>query len=148
LVATKHALELIKNVAKGLALPTLSTSELLREALEASETLAATKWVTLAEGVLPAKRILRLLITCHACLVVDTSLSLVAQRLVRVVDLSKLFLGLFAGVHIRMKLLGHLKVGLLDIGLGSVPVQPKHPIIVIIGRARAIAGSATVFPSE
>ena len=134
LLATEHLLELLKDVSKGTA-PGASTSlrppELVRETLEACKTLASSEGATSpSERVLPTKGVLRLLIARHSCLVIHSSLPIVTQSLVSVVDLAKLFLRLCRRVHIWMVLFGELKVSLLDVGLRRVPIHIEHRVEV------------------
>lgn len=112
----EHFLEFIEDVTKGaLACPTLRPLKLIREAFESGESLAAAEGPTSSKRSLPTEWVLSLLITCHSCLVIDATLIVITKRLVRVVNLGKLFLGLCARVHIWMVLLCHLKVGFFDI---------------------------------
>ena len=77
LLTTEHLFKLIENISKGGATSPLRPSELLREALEASKSLTTCKWIATAKGPLPSERILSLLITSHASLIVNTPLIII-----------------------------------------------------------------------
>ena len=120
-ITSKHLLELIENITKRLALATLGSSKLLTEAFKASKALATTKWIA-TEGALTSKRILSLLISSHASLIVDTSLALITKCLVSIVDFRKLLLSFLTRVHIWMVFLRKLEVSLLNISLGCISI--------------------------
>jgi len=112
----EHLLEFIEDVTEGaLASPTLRSLKLIREAFESGESLPASEGPASSEGTLPTERVLSLLIASHSCLVIDATLTVIAECLVRVVNLGKLLLGLSTRVHIWMVLLRQLKVGFFDI---------------------------------
>lgn len=112
LLLSEKLLELFKYVAEWTLSGAASTKCLVLEAFEAREaTEAATES---AERVLSR---LLLLVARHTRAVIHSFLVLVSERLISFVDLSKLFLGSLALVHIWMVLFGFLEVRLLDVTL-------------------------------
>ena len=122
LLSTKHLLELVENVTKGLTLASLSPLKLVREAYKTGESLTTAKWIA-SEGALTTEWILSLLVARHTGLIIDTSLSFITKRLIRVVNRGKLLLSLLTRVDIRMVLLGELEVSLLHIRLRCISVD-------------------------
>lgn len=132
--SAKHLLKLFKNVAKGTPSWSTSPSELLRKtfkSLEASESLAkgsirSLEWILAAEGVLG------LLVASHTSLIINPPLAVITKRLVRIVDLSKLLLGLRRVIDIRVVLFGKLEVTFLDVCRRGIPVHAEHIVEVIL----------------
>ena len=103
------------------------------EAFETFKTLEALteRSISSLEWVLSPKWILCLLISRHSSLVIDSSLVLITQCLIRIIDLGELFLCLGGLVHIWMVLFGELKVALFDVRLGCSSLQTQYIVVVI-----------------
>ena len=116
LIATEHLFKLLKDVPeRRLAWTSLLSSKLLREAFKASETLTTPKWISTSKRSLTSEGVLSLLVACHSSLIIDTTLAIITESLVGIVNLGKLFLGLSTRINIWMVLLRELKVRLLDV---------------------------------
>lgn len=128
LLLSEELLELFKYVAEGTlsAGATLATSKLLvLETFEAREAAEAA-----SESAERVSSRLLLLVTSHASTVVDALLALVSERLIRLVDLSELFLGTCAPVHIGMVFFSFLEIRLLDVNLRGTLLGSKDFIEV------------------
>ena len=151
LISTKHLLEFLEDVAEPSLTSTTSLclSKLLREAFEASETLAASsERSTSTEWALAPKRILSLLITSHSCLIVNSALALITESLVGIVDFRELLLGFLARVDIGMVLLSKLKVTLLDVVLVCASVDSKQVVVIFLLISTTPSSSAATSPGE
>lgn len=132
ILTSKHLLEFFKDVTEASRLLTLS--ELLRESLEAFKTLESTpsKWVVCPlEWVLSTERILCLLVSCHASLIINPPFVLITQGFIRVVNLGKFLFSLRGFVHIWMVLLGKLEVALFNIRLRCASIDSKSAVKVV-----------------
>ena len=135
--STKHLLEFVEYVSErraSLLLPALF--ELAIEAFESTKAL--TEGVsTAAEGILSSKGVLRLLVTSHASLIVNSSLAIVTESLVSIAEFGELFLCLRCLVDIWMVFLCELEVCLLDISCRCVLVDSKSSVEVIAASTTA-----------
>lgn len=131
--ASEHFLEFFENIPKSSTLwSSSSLSELLLEAFKTSET--PTKRTSRPKRSLPAKWILSLFITCHASLVVNSSLLVITQRLICVVDRCKLFFRFWCFVDIRMVLLGQFEVCFLNFVLRRIFRNSKLLVKILLAQ--------------
>lgn len=106
LTTTKHLLKLFKNIAE-------TTLLLAAEATSLTATWEATKAF---EGItLTTEWILSLLVTSHARLIIDTSLLVITQSFVRVVNRSEFVLCLRGFIDVGVVLLSELEVSFLNL---------------------------------
>ena len=143
-LASEHLLKLIENVAKWTGTRTLRSPELIREAFEPGEPLStATERTSGSKWTLPSKRILSLLVSRHSSLVVDATLIIIIQSLVRIIDFTKLLFSFCTGVHIWMILLSQLEVCLFDVWSACIPIQIEKLIKIFVVRWCVIITSTT-----
>jgi len=83
---TEHFLKLFENVTKASSLTSEAPLSSATTTLLETTTGEAT-WEAATEGILTTEWVLSLLISSHASLIVNTSLLVVAESLIRVVDL-------------------------------------------------------------
>ena len=121
-LTAKHFLKLFEYVAE----PTLRSSpfvELARETFKPPEAPLA-KWIASScKWVLATERILCLLVSSHSCLIINSPLVIITQRLVSVVDFAEFLLGLRCFVYVRMILLGKFEICFFNVRLRCTPIN-------------------------
>lgn len=128
LVSAKKLLEFFKDISEWVLLTTLlSTAKLIMESFKARETLRSltksAEWILLS---------LLLFISSHTCLIVNPLFRIIAKCLICFINLSKLFFGTLALIHVWMKLFSPFEIRLFYVWLLCSSIDTQNGVIILL----------------